>query len=169
VLVGLFVDEAVEALLRDPLIIAGATIAFALLLWWADRRRSGSKALTQLGIKDALLIGMFQALALVPGTSRSGITITAGLMLGLSREAAARFSFLMAVPIITAAGSLKAASLIQSEEVISWGVFALGVVVAFFSAWAVIALFLRFINRVGMTPFVLYRIVLGSLLLIVFW
>lgn len=169
VLVGVFVDEAVEALLRDPLIIAGATIVFGLLLWWADRRRSGRKAMQQLGIKDALLIGVFQVLALIPGTSRSGITITAGLMLGLSREAAARFSFLMAVPIITAAGSLKGVSLMQSEDVIPWDVFVLGVTVAFLSAWAVIALFLRFISRVGMTPFVLYRIVLGGLLLIAFW
>ena len=155
--------------LRDPLIIAGATIGFALLLWWADRRRSGDRAMRQLSIRDALLIGVFQALALIPGTSRSGITITAGLMLGLSRETAARFSFLMSVPIIIAAGSLKAVSLAQSDEVIPWSVFALGVLVAFFSAWAVIALFLRFISRVGMTPFVLYRIILGSLLLIAFW
>ena len=169
VLVGLFIDDAAEVFLRDPLIIAGATIGFALVLWWADRRGSKSKEMAHLGIKDALLIGVFQALALIPGTSRSGITITAGLMLGLSREAAARFSFLMSVPIIIAAGSLKAVSLAQSDEAIPWGVFALGVVVAFFSAWAVIALFLRFISRVGMTPFVLYRIVLGSLLLIAFW
>jgi len=169
VLVGVFVDEAVEALLRDPLIIAGATIGFGLFLWWADRCRSGRKTLQQLGIKDALLLGVFQALALIPGTSRSGITITAGLMLGLSREAAARFSFLMAVPIITAAGSFKGVSLIQSDDVIPWDVFALGVVAAFLSAWAVIALFLRFISRVGMTPFVLYRIALGVVLLILFW
>ena len=169
VLAGLFIDDVVEMFLRDPLIIAGATIGFALLLWWADRRRTGDRAMRQLRITDALLIGVFQALALIPGTSRSGITITAGLMLGLSRETAARFSFLMSVPIIIAAGSLKAVSLAQSGEVIPWSVFALGVLVAFFSAWAVIALFLRFISRVGMTPFVIYRIILGSLLLIAFW
>jgi undecaprenyl-diphosphatase len=169
VLVGFFVDETVELLLRNPLVIAAATIGFAVLLWWADRYRSEARTLSQLGLKDAVLIGVFQALALIPGTSRSGITITAGLMLGLSREAAARFSFLMAVPIIAAAGCFKAVSLIRSEDAIPWTIFALGVAVAFLSAWAVIALFLRFINRVGMMPFVLYRIALGGVLLILFW
>ena len=84
VLAGLFIDDVVEMFLRDPLIIAGATIGFALLLWWADRRRSGDRAMRQLSIRDALLIGVFQALALIPGTSRSGITNTDAVMLGLS-------------------------------------------------------------------------------------
>ena len=90
-------------------------------------------------------------------------------MRGLSREAAARVSFLMAIPIIAAAGCYNAVSLMQSEDAVLWNLFALGVAVAFLSAWAVIALFLRFISRVGMTPFVLYRIALGSILLILFW
>ena len=167
--VGFFLDETVELLLRHPLVIAAATIGFAVLLWWADRYRSEARALSDLGFRDAVLIGVFQALALIPGTSRSGITITAGLMLGLSREAAARFSFLMAIPIIAAAGCFKAVSLMQSEDAVLWNLFALGMAIAFLSAWAVIALFLRFISRVGMTPFVLYRIALGSVLLILFW
>ena len=83
VLVGFFIDETVELLLRHPLVIAAATIGFAVLLWWADRYRSEARTLSQLGFRDAVLIGVFQALALIPGTSRSGITITAGLMLCL--------------------------------------------------------------------------------------
>ena len=159
VVVGFFLDETVELLLRHPLVIAAATIGFAVLLWWADRYRSEARALSHLDFRDAVLIGVFQALALIPGTSRSGITITAG----------ARFSFLMAIPIIAAAGCFKAVSLMQSEDAVLWNLFALGVAVAFLSAWAVIALFLRFISRVGMTPFVLYRIALGVVLLILFW
>jgi len=139
------------------------------MLWWADRQASRRRTMQDLNLKDALLIGAFQALALIPGTSRSGITMTAGLMLGLSRRAAARFSFLMAVPIIIAAGSFKGITLVRSPEAIQWEIFALGVAVAFVSAWAVVALFLRFISQVGMLPFALYRLILGAWLLILFW
>jgi len=139
------------------------------MLWWADCQASRWRAMQDLNLKDALLIGAFQALALIPGTSRSGITMTAGLMLGLTRQAAARFSFLMAVPIVIASGSFKGITLVKSSEAIQWEIFALGVAVAFVSAWAVVALFLRFISQVGMLPFVLYRLILGAGLLILFW
>ncbi len=95
--------------------------------------------------------------------------MTAGLMLGLTRQAAARFSFLMSVPIIMAAGIFKGAALLNSPDGFQWEVFVLGVAVAFASAWVVVALFLRFISQVGMLPFVLYRLILGGLLLILFW
>ena len=169
VVAGALLDEVVEDFLRDPLVISSATILFGLMLWWADCQASRRRAMQDLNLKDALLIGAFQALALIPGTSRSGITMTAGLMLGLSRQAAARFSFLMAVPIIIAAGSFKGITLVKSSEAIQWEIFALGVAVAFVSAWAVVALFLRFISQVGMLPFALYRLILGAWLLILFW
>ena len=169
IVAGALLDEVVEDFLRDPLVISGATILFGLMLWWADRQASRRRAIQDLNLKDALLIGAFQALALIPGASRSGITMTAGLMLGLSRQAAARFSFLMAIPIIIAAGSFKGVTLVTSSEAIQWDIFVLGVAVAFVSAWAVVALFLRFISQVGMLPFVLYRLILGAWLLILFW
>ncbi len=111
--------------------IAVATVLFALLLWWVDHRSKRLRTIDDLTANDAILIGLFQVLALVPGTSRSGITMTAGLMLGLSREAAARFSFLMAVPIIGAAGCLKGVDLLREPELWQPGIFILGVAVNF--------------------------------------
>ncbi len=169
VFAGVLLGGVVEQFMRDPLVIAGTTIIFGLLLWWADHRTSRQRAMPDLSFKNALLVGCFQALALIPGTSRSGITMTAGLMLGLTRQAAARFSFLMSVPIIMAAGIFKGAALLNSPDGFQWEVFALGVAVAFASAWVVVALFLRFISQVGMLPFVLYRLTLGGLLLFLFW
>ena len=93
--------------LRDPLIIAGATILFALLLWWADRYGRRQRDVDDFRIRDAVVIGLFQVLAIIPGTSRSGITITAGLMLGLKREDASRFAFLLAIPVILLASGYE--------------------------------------------------------------
>lgn len=177
VIVGLLMDRTAESALRDPKIIALATLIFALVLWWADRQGARRRAMDDLGIKDAIGIGLAQAVALIPGVSRSGITMTAGLMLGLSRRAAARFSFLMAVPVIAAAAWVKLwAFLLPAPDPLPPGsghisiefVF-LGIGVSFVSAWLVIALFIRFIERVGMLPFVLYRLALGSVLLFIYW
>ncbi len=169
IVAGLLISKLAGTTLRDPRVIAVATVAFALLLWWVDHRSKRLRTIDDLTANDAILIGLFQVLALVPGTSRSGITMTAGLMLGLSREAAARFSFLMAVPIIGAAGCLKGVDLLREPELWQPGIFILGVAVAFITAWGVVALFIRFVERVGMLPFVLYRLVLGVALLLLFW
>ncbi len=169
VFAGWLISGLAETALRDPRVIAWATIVFALALWWVDRTGKRTRSIDQLTAKDAALIGCFQILALIPGTSRSGITITAGLMLGLSRQAAARFSFLMAIPIIGAAGVLKGLELVGRPEPWHSGIFLVGAVVAFITAWLVIALFMRFVEKVGMLPFVLYRLGLGVVLLAVFW
>ena len=111
---------------------------------------------------------MFQALALIPGTSRSGITITAALFLGFHREVAARFSFLISIPLITAAGLLKTKELVEQAAVVDWASIGLAAALSAVSAYVCIYFFLALINRIGMMPFVIYRLLLGAILLIWF-
>lgn len=167
-LVGLFFMDVIAEHLRSPLVIATTTVAFGLLLWFADRRAQLVRTEQTLGWQDFLVVGGAQALALIPGTSRSGITITAGLLLGLTREAAARYSFLLSIPIIVLSGLGVTRDLIASDAPADWMALAIGTVVAAISAFICIKLFLAFINRIGMGPFVLYRLALGALLVWVF-
>jgi len=163
---GFFLGDLIEIYARHTLVIATTTILFALLLWWADRYHNPAQDLQNLSTKQALMIGIAQALALIPGTSRSGATITAALFLGYSREAAARFSFLLAVPVILGAGTLKGIELTQSPAVDMSNMF-IGVMVSFISAYLCIKLFLKVIGRMGVLPFVIYRLILGVALLII--
>ncbi|MBL4744341.1 MAG: undecaprenyl-diphosphate phosphatase [Cycloclasticus sp.] len=164
-LVGLFAGNLIEIYLRSPIVIAVATIVFGLVLWWADIKGERSKNEYKVTVKDAATVGMFQVLALIPGTSRSGITMTAGLFLGLTREASARFSFLLSVPLIFLAGSLKSYELMTSDVLINWFPIIAGVIVSSLSAFACISVFLKMLERVGMLPFVIYRLGLGAFLL----
>ncbi len=165
-LVGISLSDNIQEALRSPLVIAGATIVFALLLWWAEKRaKEQRKTVTLL---DAVMVGLFQAIALIPGTSRSGITITAGLLLGLKREYAAKFSFLLSIPVIALAGSLKALELYQSDITVSWNFMFIGAAISAVVAYLSIAWFLRLLNNIGMMPFVWYRLVLGVVLIGVF-
>ena len=168
IVAGVLINETFTVWLRQPLVIAAATVGFALVLLVADIRGSKHRGMGDVDWRDALIIGVAQAFALVPGTSRSGVTITAALVLGLDRRSAARFSFLVAIPIILAAGILKAFDLVVVADSVKWDIFVFGIFVAAGSAWFVIALFLRFIERIGMLPFVLYRLVLGGLLFLWF-
>jgi undecaprenyl-diphosphatase len=163
-LAGLFMKDFVELYLRSPLVIAITTVLFGALLWWADVTGKRRRNEHSIGWFDVLFIGVAQAIALIPGTSRSGITMTAGLMLGLSREAAARFSFLLSIPIIVLAGGYLSLQLLQSDVRIAWGELALGVVVSAITAYLCIHYFLKLLDRIGMLPFVIYRFVLGGLL-----
>jgi len=165
VISGVLAKDWIEETLRNELVIAAATIGFGLLLWWAHYQ-SGRGGFVRIGVKEALFIGLAQALALIPGTSRSGITLTAGLWLGLSRPTAAKFSFLLSIPIIVGAASLKTKDLLDATEPIAWDAIGIGVVVSFLSAYACIRLFLSLIERLGLLPFVAYRLALGSILLI---
>lgn len=165
---GLLFKDQAEAVLRSPLIMALALIGFGLLLGWADWKHRGQRDEHSLRLKDVLIIGFAQALALIPGTSRSGITMTAALMLGLDREAAARFSFLLSIPIIAAAGLLSALDLAESGFEGDWTVLLTGFVVATLSTYACIHYFLAFIRRIGMQPFVAYRVLLGMLLFVLY-
>lgn len=163
--VGLFFGDIIAHYLRSGWVIAVTTIVFGLLLWVADRMARQHKSEYQAGWRGALMLGCAQALALIPGTSRSGITMTAGLMLGLTRQAAARYSFLMSIPIIFLAGSHQAKDLVGTQAVMSWSAIGVGVLVSFISALACIHAFLALLNRIGVMPFVIYRLGLGVLLI----
>lgn len=165
---GLIINNGIEESLRDPLIIAATTIGFGVLLWWSDIKGKQVRDEYSLSFKDMLIIGFAQALALIPGTSRSGITITAALMLGLTREAAAKFSFLLSIPIILGAGLLKTKDLVESTHPVQWEAMFGGFALSFISAYIVISLFLKWINRIGMAPFAWYRFALGALLIYLF-
>ena len=168
-LVGALAHDAVEFYLRDIRVIAWTTIGFGLLLWVADVRGAREVELEQINLRSALLIGLAQALALIPGTSRSGVTITAGRFLGLTPDAAARFSFLLAIPIIGAAGSYGVLRVIMGEANIDWHQFVLAVAISAVAGWVCIAAFLALLKRVGLMPFVIYRLVLGLVLLWLVW
>ena len=123
-------------------------------------------ALNQFPAPKPVLACFAQALALIPGTSRSGITMTMGRFLGFSRESAARFSFLLSIPLILAAGSVKFLELLSSNITIDWMSIIAGVVLSAISAYACIFLFLKWLNRIGFFPFFVYRLILGSVLLL---
>ena len=169
VVVGLMVKDFVETSLREPWIIGTTTILFGLLLGWADWRARRQRDITRLTITDAVYIGLAQVLALIPGTSRSGITMTAGLMLGLTREAAARFSFLLSIPTILGSSLLIGKDLVEAGPNVDWITIGTAVVLAAITAWACIHYFLAYIERMGMQPFVIYRLLLGAVIFYLIW
>ncbi|MDZ7660833.1 undecaprenyl-diphosphate phosphatase [Thiohalophilus sp.] len=164
---GLLLHDLVDTTLRSPLVIAWATIGFGLLLWLADVMGRQVRDEHRLGWKDIVFIGLAQAVALIPGTSRSGITMTAGLLMGLTRTAAARFSFLLSIPAILMAGGYESLKLIQQGG-IEWAPIVLGTVLSGITAYLCIHWFLKLLDRIGMLPFVIYRLLLGAGLLYVF-
>lgn len=163
---GLLLKSTVETTLRSPIVIAIATIVFGLVLWMADRYGRGQRATTDMNWKDIFFIGCGQALALIPGTSRSGVTLTAGLARGLSRESAARFSFLLSIPVIALAGGLEMLTIVKDKIPVHWPSLGLGLILSALSGYACIHIFLQLLKRLGMGPFVLYRMTLG---LVLFW
>jgi undecaprenyl-diphosphatase len=167
-LAGLLGSDLVENFGRSALVIATSTIVFGLLLWFADARASQQQQLEQLTFKQVMIIGAMQALALIPGTSRSGITMTAGMLLGLTKTDAARFSFLLSIPIIIMAGGYQGLKLVQQAEPVAWLPVIIGVLTSFVAAYVCIHVFLQVISRMGMLPFVIYRLALGTFLFILF-
>jgi undecaprenyl-diphosphatase len=167
---GLLLHDVVDNVLRSPIVIAWATIGFGLLLGLADVVTKNKNVLTehQVGWKNGMAIGFAQALALIPGTSRSGITMTAGLFAGLTRQGAARFSFLLSIPVILMAGSYKTLKLLQDGISIDWLSIGLGYLLSAVSAYVCIHYFLKMLERIGMTPFVIYRVAQGAILLYLF-
>lgn len=168
VLVGAFFHDEIANHLRSPLVIAMATIVFGLALLLANRVKSDAVSEYALNMRIALVIGLAQVLALVPGTSRSGITMMAGVMMGMTQAAAARFSFLLAIPVITGSAVYESINLLRQPEKIDWGVLFFGAILAGLSALICIHLFLRLIEKTGFLPFVIYRLLLGIVLLILF-
>ena len=166
---GLLMADLVDGVLRSPAVIAATTAGFGVLLWLADAFNRGTRTEHELGMRHAVLIGLGQVLALVPGTSRSGITMTVGLALGLSRAAAARFSFLLSVPAIGMAATWETFQLVTTPEPVLWGTLALATLLSAATAFAAIAAFLRFIERVGMWGFAVYRLALAAVIVIVLY
>jgi undecaprenyl-diphosphatase len=164
VLLGLLFEDSIETTFRDLRIIAIALIAFSLILYWADRFSSGHREMKDLTVKHGLVFGFAQAMALVPGVSRSGGTITAGRFLGYSRAAAARYSFLLAIPAVLGSGFYQVAGSLGGG--VAWGPTLLATVIAFGVGLAVISWLLRYLDHGSFTPFVVYRVVLGLLLLV---
>lgn len=155
-------------LLRNKTIIAWASIFFGVVLYLADRFGEHIKDLGKLTTTDAVVIGLAQALALIPGTSRSGITMTAGRALGLTRVEAARFSMLLSIPIILASGGFATLELLSAGAGAPLNQAAIAAALAFVSALGTIWIFLKVLDRIGFTPFVIYRIALGIALLVFF-
>ncbi|NIM70886.1 MAG: undecaprenyl-diphosphate phosphatase [Xanthomonadales bacterium] len=163
--VGALAHEWVEVHLRDVRIIAWTTLSFGALMWAADALCARNRQLPELNFRGAMLIGLAQVLALVPGASRSGVTITMGRALGFSAESAARFSFLLSIPVIAAAGSYGLWRMFTHAADIAWSQFGLAVLFSAVAGWVCIAVFLALLRRVGLLPFVVYRLAIGFVLL----
>ncbi|MDX2348759.1 MAG: undecaprenyl-diphosphate phosphatase [Porticoccus sp.] len=163
-LAGLFLGDLIELHLRSIAVIAFTTIVFGIILGLSDKFSLRVKNLHQFTWRSALIVGCAQALALIPGTSRSGITITAALALGFDRVSAARFSFLLAIPVIVLSGGYKGMQLLQLTMV-PWFDILLGAVLSAVTAYCCIHVFLTWVNRIGMLPFVVYRMILGAILI----
>lgn len=161
---GLAMQTQIETVFRDLRLLAATMIGFGLVLGIADRIATNRDSLEHLNTRSSLMLGFAQSLALIPGVSRSGGTIAAGLLLGLQREAAARISFLLAVPAVLASGALELTK-IGSETTAPWGPTALATLIAFIVGYVVIAWFMRYLAHHRFTVFVIYRLVLGAALL----
>ncbi len=165
ILAGWLLKDRIETDWRSPVLIMVTTMIFGLLLWVADSRAGRAHRTTaELTWSDVLLIGAAQALALVPGVSRSGITMTAALLLGQKRPEAARFSLLLSIPTTAAAGALGAPDLLSSSDPSLLGGALVAGILAFVSALAAIAGLMAWLRQATFTPFVIYRLLLGSLL-----
>jgi undecaprenyl-diphosphatase len=165
VIIGFTAKDFVETNLRTIPVIASSTIIFALALWFADRKpRTDTPREGMMSWLQVLFIGATQVLALVPGTSRSGITITAALLVGLSRSSAARFSFLLAIPTISGAQLLLTLDLIDAPGQQQWVDMLSGAVIAGSAAYLCIQYFIALVDRTGMMPYVIYRLLLGAAL-----
>ena len=148
--------------------MASSTLVFGLLLWFADVKGKRQRDEYSMNWKDVFWIGLAQAMALIPGTSRSGATMTAALLLGMSRTAAARFSFLLSIPVIVLAGMLKTKDYLEQASLDDMQPLLLGALLSGVTAYFCIHFFLKLLDRIGMMPFVIYRIALALFLYLVF-
>lgn len=166
-LIGLLLEEMAETVFRSPPLIAAMLMLMGVLLYIADRRGAKKVNIERIGLGRSLVIGLSQALAIIPGVSRSGITIAAGLLTGLKRESAARFSFLLSAPIIVGAGLVKLPELLLHPQMVNAS-FLVGVLVSAVSGFVSIGFLLRYIRMKSFLPFVWYRLLLGAIVLILF-
>lgn len=165
---GLLFTGYIEQYGRSLLVIGSSSMVFGILLLWSDKSGSKQQSLANINWKTALIIGFAQILAIIPGTSRSGITMTAALFCNLDRVAAARFSFLLSIPIIMATGLLRGLELLQEgAATLEWMRLLYAVLLSAGVAYFCIHFFLRLIERIGFLPFVIYRVLLGIALLVI--
>ena len=165
-LFGLAFKDMIERDLRSLTVIGVTSIVFGLLLWLADSEDKCTKNEAAWTFRDAMIVGLAQAVALIPGTSRSGVTMTAALMMGYKRDAAARFSFLLSIPVIVLAGGVKLKDWIeQPDQVAGVSALLIGYSLSAVAAYVCIHFFLKYLEKVGMGPFMIYRVALGSILL----
>lgn len=165
-LAGLLFKDVISEHLRTPLVIAATTIVFGILLGYSYCSGKGKRNEYSISFFDVFVIGCAQAIALIPGTSRSGITITAGLFLGLSAQASARFSFLLSIPVIVLAGGVETLDYLKVASIGDMNDLIIGAAISAISAYLCIHFFLKLLDRIGMAPFVAYRLALGLLLLV---
>jgi undecaprenyl-diphosphatase len=163
VIAGLALKHKIEGEFRSLWVVAAAQLFFGLLLGFFEKKSSKSRPLDQLTLRDAILIGCAQAIAVVPGASRSGMTLTGALALGFQREAAARFSFLLSIPAVAGAGIHEMKQVLHAGG-ISHSTLAIGVVVTTIASYASIAWLLKFLRTRTTIPFVVYRVALGLLI-----
>ncbi len=163
---GLLIMDVADTTLRAPEIFCVTTLVFGLLLGFADWTAKQTRTIDEINWKDVVIIGFAQALALIPGTSRSGATITAGLMLGLDRQSASRFSFLLAIPITALASAAKLIEVAAEPVAVDWGAFLIGAIASFLTAILAIHYFLKWLNQFGMMPYVIYRVLLAG---VIYW
>ena len=167
VLAGLALSvTGLDDALRSAVVIGWSTLLFGLVLWWADRTGAEARAASQWTMRHALVMGLWQAVALIPGTSRSGITITGARALGYERRDAARLAMLMSIPTILAAGALEGLEVAGAADAALLRDGAIAAALSFAAALAALALMMRLLRSVGFTPYVVYRCVLGTALLV---
>ena len=164
--VGFLLEKKAETIFREPILIATMLILLGVLLYWADRRGVKHIEMNRITFRTSLLIGLSQALAIIPGVSRSGITMTMGLLMGLTREGAARFSFLLAAPIIFGAALVKLPFLISNPSILTIN-FIIGILVSFVIGILSIGFLLRYVQTNNFLPFAWYRFILGSLVIVI--
>lgn len=163
-LAGLVFAGWIEENLRSALVVIVALSFWGIVMGLADIFGPRERGIRDFTVKDALLVGCAQALALIPGTSRSGITITAGRLLGFDRQDAARFSFLLSAPVILLATGYETLGMLLSGESIAWGELGLAAAVSAVVAYVCIDLLMRFVSRIGLLPFTVYRLVLAAVI-----
>ena len=169
-IIGLLFSDLIIDQLRDPKVVAVTLIVFAVILWAADKLGSKTKKIGSLTLRDSIFVGFAQAIALIPGVSRSGITMTAGLFAGLDRHGAARFSFLLSTPVIIGAGILSFKDAAEtSEENLSGDVFVVGVAASALVGYFSIKYMLKFVSSNNYNIFVWYRVLIGVSALLYFF
>jgi len=168
VLLGLALNlSGLDTAMRSVAVIGWTMLGFGLVLYWADHKGASRLAAADWSVRHALIMGLWQAVALIPGTSRSGITITGARLLGYDRSEAARLSMLMSIPTIMASGLLLGAEVITTADAAAAQDGAIAAVMAFFAALAALAIMMRLLRSVSYTPYVIYRVILGVILLVV--